>query len=373
MSSLRVSICVPIFNNANNFKNLFYSVIRNCSLDDEVEFLVYNDGSTVAGVHEELEDFCALRGIRYLYNEENKGVAYAWNRLTEAASSELIILLNDDLRGYSENWIDHIKYTFANNNRVGIVYWCQRQINPLSGAFTGYTKDSARMLSTKNRYACLRHGFCGAFFAFRKSVWAQISQPDNSIGFWEDLLSYGEEIDFSSEFLNRGYLILQLPITFEHLRSQTFIANPEKRLRKSLSRYLTLEEFHKTLLNYSDCFELSGTDITLLKIGKFLNQKKSILIDNFPKIGTSRVYKVLRLDYSMAMLLKKWGDQNIIGFNGGKYLKKIYMTGYPSALQDAMFSNEFVPPQEIYFLDNDKSPKKLNIEQCIDYSPESLI
>lgn len=375
MNSLKASICVSIYNNVNNFKNLFYSISSNYSDHDrETEFIVYNDGSTAKGVHEELQDFCHSKRIRYIYSTENRGVAHAWNRLTEAASSEIVILLNDDLRTYTKDWIDHIIYTFENNEQIGLVYWCQRQIDSLTGAFTGYTKDSWNLLCRDKQYPYLRHGFCGAFFSFRKSIWGQIIQPDGSIGFWEDLLSYGEEIDFSAEFLNRGYLIIQLPtVIFEHLRSQTFTGNPEKRLRTSLSHYLSVDEFYQYLLKFPDCFELSAKELFSLQIAGNLNIGKLSILKNILRLRDSKIYRVPRLDYSMAMLLKKWKNKTILGFDGENYLHKLYLTGYSSALQDAIQSKVLTPPETIFFLDQQRIEKNLSFEECIDYSQASLI
>lgn len=368
MVSSKVSICVPIYNNANNFKNLFYSISSNSpNYEKDINFIVYNDGSTIEGIHEEVKDFCSSKGIQYIYSKYNKGVSYAWNRLTETADSEIVILLNDDVRVHSKNWIDHIKYVFNNNSKVGIVYWCQKLIDSLSGVAKGYTKDSIRLLSRQEQYPYLRHNLCGAFFAFRKSIWNQIIQPDHSIGFWEDLVSYGEEIDFSSESHNLGYSILQLPIIFEHFRSQTFVANPEKRLRESLSRYLILKDFNEILASYPNCFGLSRKDLLLLQMSKLG------IGEIFPLLKKSRIYNISRLDYSLAMLLKKWKGRKIFGFDGTEYLEKMYLTGYSSALEDALKHNELSLSKSIHFLDINQSPVFVDAKACIDHSKESLV
>jgi GT2 family glycosyltransferase len=371
VNSSKVSIGVPIYNNILNFKDLFSSINSSCQNREGIEFIVYNDGSTVKGLHEELESFCLRKGIKYIYNKQNKGVAFAWNRLTEAASNDIIILLNDDVRVYSENWIDPIRFIFENNEKIGLIYWAQRQIN-LLGVFTGHTYDSEKLLTRKTPYPGLRFGFCGAFFSFRKSIWQNITQPDSSIGFWEDLLSYGEEIDFSAEILNQGYLILQLPILFEHIRSQTFSANPEKKMRNHLSSFLPLNDFHEILLDSSDCFELSRKDKILLKSSKFIDfSRYSRILKKLPKLRTSGTLNVARLDYSMAMLLKKWNNRKILGFDGKEYLQKVYTTGYPQALRIAIEQNYICLPEVIQILDNDKT--KVDIKECIDFWEDNFI
>lgn len=368
----KLSVCVSIYNNANNFKNLFYSITSDFyNYAENIEFIVYNDGSTVEGIHEEVEKFCDSKGIKYIHNAANRGVAHAWNRLTEAASSEIVVLLNDDTRLCTKNWIDHIRFAFEKNEQVGIIYWCQRRIDSNTGVFKGYTKDSLNLLSRMNYYPYMRHCFSGAFFAFRKEVWAKVIQPDNSVGFWEDLLSYGEEVDLSSEFLNRGYSIIQLPtITFEHFSSQTFQTNPEKKLRKILSDYLPLENFHKILLKFPHHFKLSDRELFLLKMST--RWKHTSIFRNIFKIKDCKIYNISRLDYSRAMLLKKWGNRHILGFDGSEYLDKMYSTGYPSALKIALKNNKFSPPEKIYILDDKMIESILEFEDCINHSSESL-
>src|SRR4029077_9628836 len=81
-----------------------------------------------------------------------------------------------------------------------------------------------------------------------------VKQPDGSVGFWEDLLAYGEEVDFSSECNIRGMHILQLPVVWEHMQSQTFTSNPAQLIRPKLSPYLDEANYGRLTRTYPRIF-----------------------------------------------------------------------------------------------------------------------
>jgi hypothetical protein len=210
----------------------------------------------------------------------------------------------------------------------------------------------------------LRHNFCGAFFAFRKEAWRQIRQPDGSIGFWEDLLSYGEEIDFSSELQRAGYWILQLPFVFEHLHSQTFAAHPDLRLRMKLSPYLSFEKFKSIAAHYPGIFEVSDG---MLRSNSWLS-----LLRRLSVFGESEG-RVTRLNYSKAMLFEKWNDKTILGVDGPRYLKAILTDGFPMALQNAVEGGHFSLPDAIMVRTRDGQELRLSSDSCIDRNGSSLV
>src|SRR5262249_25089403 len=157
-----------------------------------------------------------------------------------------------------KGWFDDVLSVFDLNSTLGIAYWCQKQVNSASGITRGFTPDSSYFIQSGITHPLLRKNFCGAFFAFRKSLWEDIRQPYGSVGFWEDLQAYGEEIDFSSECHIRDMQILQLPVVWEHLQSQTFVSNPSQRIRPSLSAYLDEAEYARLRRSYPSIFETNN-------------------------------------------------------------------------------------------------------------------
>ena len=360
MRTCSVSICIPIYNNVRNFKSLIDSIRATGWLQvHDHEILVYNDGSTLSGVDDEARAFCSLNGIRYLSGAINRGVPYSWNMLCEAASSEIIVLVNDDLRCGSENWIRPILFSFSENDRLGIVYWCQRLIDPATGLPRRLTTDSLRLLEQGDRLPVLRHNFCGAFFSYRKSIWNSIKQPDGSTGFWNDLVSYGEEFDLSAETLNRGYFILQLPAVWDHLHSQTFLSNPDKKLRVALSPYLTLEEFRHSAGSKPSPRRSAGN--ALRRLARLLTRNRKSQ-DN-----------VSALDYSMAMLHKKWTSRTILGMDAPWFLAQMRLDGFPMALRSAIEAGTFTAPDTIAFCDVEDNETRLPWHRFMDEGRESLV
>lgn len=355
-----VSVCIPIYNNVRNCKNLIDSIrAQSCLRLQEHEIIVYNDGSTLAGVDEEAKTFCSANNIRYFSSDINKGVAWSWNALCGASNSEIIVMLNDDLRCGSEDWIKPLLFLFSKNDRLGIVYWCQRLVDPSTGLPQRLTPDSARLLARRPQQPVLRHNFCGAFFAFRKSIWQSVQQPDGSIGFWNDLISYGEEFDLSAEALAREYFILQLPFVWDHLHSQTFKSNPDKKLRKTLSPYLTLEEFRGFMHGQASSGQAGQS--ALRRMGRFVRGTQT---------GQTTIST---LDYSMAMLNKKWTGRTILGIDGPQFLRQMRLDGSPLALRHGTNIGEFSPPQTVVVYGQGNTEEAcVPWDSLMDDNPESL-
>jgi GT2 family glycosyltransferase len=334
----RVSVCVSIYNNIENFKKLYRSLMSNCSFDrHDLEFLLHDDGSQKPSIKEKSAEFCAEHGIHFIASPSNRGVAASWNILCQSARSDIVALLNDDLLCGSEDWVGEICSYFEANPKLGIVYWCQRIVDPRTGDVQRLTNDSIHTIKAGS--PLLRHNFCGAFFAFRRSIWRDIVQPDGSVGFWEDVNTYGEEFDFSAETLKRGYFILQLPFTWDHLHSQTFAANPNRRKRGSYSTYLSAGEFE----------EFCGI------------KPRPLIVRAARRLIRKSMIEIPMGDYSQAMLQKKWRGKTILGFEGEQFLQQMRKDGFPSAFRTALERGSFSLPDKISgtpsmsFLDPDET------------------
>jgi hypothetical protein len=328
------------------------------------EIIIYDDGSSNPAVASELEEFCRANAVLFSRGRENKGVPAAWNQITQQANGEVVILLNDDVRPTAPGWLMAISTAFELNPRVGIVYWCQKQVDSSSGALLRYTSDSKYLVEKGIRFPLLRSNFCGAFFAFRKSLWESIKQPDDTTGFWEDLNAYGEEMDFSSECHQRGVFILQLPIVWEHLQSQTFARNPNQKLRAKLSPYLSEDEYFHICRQYLG--EPGVRDPSPFQSIK--NIVKS-LIRRVPDPGANGVSK---LKYSAAMVVKKWQTRTIIGYSGGAYISQLLRDGFPTAIQDAIKSGNYSVPDSFLYRDHN-SELEVAIKDCLSDPSKSLV
>lgn len=342
MTELRATIGVPIYNNANNIKGLIFALKATVgSLDRQAELIVYDDGSDDPGIAPEVHEFCTLHNVDFVRGETNGGVPAAWNQITNRASGDIVLILNDDVRPIRNGWFDDILSVFDLNSTLGIAYWCQKRVNGASGARCGFTPNSSYFVQSKVTHPLFRSNFCGAFFAFRKSLWKDVRQPDGSIGFWEDLRAYSEEIDFSSECHARGMHILQLPLVWEHMQSQTFKSNPSQRIRPNLSPYLNEADYRYLKSRYGGNFE-EADDVYSYPM-RFKAKLREVVLRSKPPHG------VTKLEYSFTMVMKKWKDRKILGYPGGEYISQLRADGFPQALRNAVENGDASVPDRIWY------------------------
>ena len=318
---LTVAIGIPIYNNAIRVKNLIFALLATAAGS---AIHVLDDGSTNASTSDEVATFCRTFGTNYTRATQNAGVPASWNRLIASTEADVIILLNDDVLPTDDSWLDIIRSVFELNPTVGIAYWAQKRVDPASGAFIKHTGDST-WFAQGCKHPLLRSNFCGAFFAVRRSLWQSIRQPDKSIGFWADLISYGEEIDFSLECASAGMHIVQLPIFWEHLQGQTFAADGNLRFRNRTSCYLSHEEYIIFCNEFPQFAPASHTN--------WQNFSRKLFS---PKGRGNQDFIYPRLAYSLAMIVKKWKDRDAYGMRGLDYLKRLTTDGFPGCLRQAI-------------------------------------
>ena len=215
-----------------------------------------------------------------------------------------------------------ITSVFELNDNVGIAYWAQTLVSPSTGVTSRITPDSMHFKNGCS-HPLLRTNFCGAFFAIRRSLLNSIRQPDGSTGFWEDLRSYGEEFDTSAECHKRRLLILQLPFFWEHLHSQTFSATPRLRTRTSgLSDYIDHDEYEAFCRRHP---RLNG----LRTVGRKERWAVAVRMRKPPPI------EYPYLASSLAMVFKKWKDEEILGVPAHDFFDGLMRDGGTRTMAEA--------------------------------------
>lgn len=116
-SNIPVSVLMPVYNQSTFVRCAIQSLL--CQTYTTWELLIVDDGST-DGLHDTVSPFLADSRIRYLRNEENRGLGFSLNRGLDAAKGPLIAYLPaDDI--YFEN---HLETLVAEQVRsgAGMVY-----------------------------------------------------------------------------------------------------------------------------------------------------------------------------------------------------------------------------------------------------------
>lgn len=276
----RIAICAPTYNDHERIRNLFTTLITFTDYPEEEYKLVMIDDGTkdfnhVKGLRELSEEF----NIPLIENEENRGIPYCWNRLTEYYDAEYVILFNDDIQVKNKDWLKYFMYFMENNLHAANIGFPLIHVNANTG------KVNAQYdLPDENVNPGKVGAPVGCCFGFRQDLWKQIINPDGSQGFWESLVSFYEEISFGFELAKIGSYSYMIPTpAMEHWGSQTFSNNPELAIRK-ICDYLPKEKY-----------------LELLKLG----QEMPIHFENHEEWANKGF--AYRMDYSRCMFAKKWG------------------------------------------------------------------
>lgn len=179
--------------------------------------------------------FCKKNKIALLEGETITGIPASWNRLVNHAQErgcDKVVILSDGVRFLVPGWLSRLTYFLDNNEKIGTVG------TPTVGTpyFDGAEK---RWEGKPGVVGCA----VGCSFAFRTETHGKILNPDNSIGFWEDLVSFHEELQFGFKLAESGYLSYMLPWPPSYYRGGMAFASHNELIWRTASPYLPLEEF----------------------------------------------------------------------------------------------------------------------------------
>ena len=281
---MKIAIGIPTYNDSTRIADLIITLKTFTDFDGDYSIVMLDDGSEKKECIQELKEFGEANDIPVILNGTNQGIPYSWNRLTEYyKDAEYVVLFNDDIQICSPVWLKNIIYFLENNKNAGAVGIPLIHIEPTTGK---------RNMDLGLPDETVQPGRVGApvgcSFAFRKSLWEEIKQPDGSTGFWESLKSFYEETDAGFELARAGHPCYMLPTpSCEHWGSMTFASNAELSIR-SIIDYLPKDEYLGILEK--------GQDKLSLPFSKHVEQAEN--------------GKAFRMDYSRVMFAKKWGCED---------------------------------------------------------------
>lgn len=115
---MKFSFVIPTI---NEFNMLFNDCVSTLVAHNgaEHEIIIVDDGSNQR-LQSQIAQECTRRGIQILINQENKGFPVTVNKGMRAATGDIIVLVNNDVR-FTQNVIDPIKKAFEIHPRVGVV------------------------------------------------------------------------------------------------------------------------------------------------------------------------------------------------------------------------------------------------------------
>lgn len=254
----------------NRFVRGFWS---NIEPQLDISLIMVDDGTDNEFAIKERRTLCQRSNVTLVEHGKNRGIPASWNTIVKYALKEkahMVCIFNDDIAFLAPGWITRLKFFLENNEKVGMVGL------PLVNE-KGFKMMEDRWNGTPGRVGAA----VGCAFAVIPRVWSLIQNPDGSTGFYEDLISFHEEVDFGFELATQGFLSYMLPFPpVYHMGGATFQASPELVWRQP-SSYLPMDEF----LRYA-------------------RQSKWFVKDYESAYAEG---KADRMTYSRIMAAKKWG------------------------------------------------------------------
>lgn len=172
MNEIKISVIIPCYNQQDLVTKAMDSIPKR----DDIEIIVIDDGSidnTWDSLMEYRRQHEDIINLIYLYNEENKGVAYTVNRGYDVAKGEYIVLLGSDDYFYTDKFEEII----SELDGTDLVYFDLKVNN---GDVWDVSDDS-------------KYALCGSVKFMRRDFVNKTRCPENKI--------WGEDVDFFNELL----------------------------------------------------------------------------------------------------------------------------------------------------------------------------
>lgn len=241
MNISKIVIGISTYGPIPRAERLIQGIFSNLDPQYDPTVVLCDDGTPADQIRDR-RVFCSKWNVTLLENGLNLGIPAVWNKLAKFdKDADLLIIFSDGIRIIMPGWITRICYFFQNNENVGTVGF------PLlhrgeGGEEDGYKDGDKRWHNPVG----LVGAAVGCAFAVRPKDLLSIENPDGSKGFWEDLISFHEEIHMGFKLAEKGLLSYMLPWPPVSYRGgMAFSTHDELIWRNQLSSYLPIDQFLK--------------------------------------------------------------------------------------------------------------------------------
>lgn len=207
------------------------------TIDPDISYIIAVADDSAGGGYDmrARKVFYKQKNIALLAGETITGIPASWNRIVTFAkqqNAQIVVILSDGIRFLVPGWLQRMVHFLETNTQVGTVG------TPTVGQ-PSFDSMLERWDHPVGRVGCA----VGCSFAFRTEVAGKVKNVDGTTGFWEDLISFHEELDFGFSLSQQGYLSYMLPYPPSYYRGGLAFAAHDELIWRSPSQYLPLEEF----------------------------------------------------------------------------------------------------------------------------------
>lgn len=207
MIASRLTVGITTRNRPNALAACLASLNKIRHLLDEV--IVFDDGS------EPPADVSGER-VRVIRDTSSPGNIVGRNRLVREATTEFVLLLDDDARVLEASAVERAVEILKDDERAGAIAFAQAEAD-------GRPWPAAMQPSGASRPSVIP-AFIGFAHLLRRDLFLRLG------GYREEFIFYGEEKDFCLRLLDAGYLTVYLP--------DAFVCHVPDAAGRSRSRYL---------------------------------------------------------------------------------------------------------------------------------------
>lgn len=233
----KITIGITTYGPIPRAQQLVRTILATVDPDISYEIAIADD--SLGGKFDNMDrrSFCKRYGITLLEGNTITGIPASWNRLIAFAKrqeSKIIIIFSDGIRLLVPGWLSRMVHFLENNEKIGMVG------TPTVGEPT-FDSSESRWDGTPARVGAA----VGSSFALKTEVADLVHNPDGTIGFYGDLLSFHEEIDFGFSLAEQGYLSAMLPWPPSYYRGGMAFGTHEELTWRKSSSYLPIDIFIK--------------------------------------------------------------------------------------------------------------------------------
>ena len=204
---IRTTVIIPNYNGIDYLIPCLDSLEQTTDACERIKVIVVDNGSDDGSV-KQIEERESRLDLKLIKLDENTGFAYAVNRGIEAADTEFVLLINNDITVDGdfiinlENAIDSDEKIFSVNSKM-----CQmKSPELLDGTGDHYCALGWAYAAYKNRKVsdvakkdCLIFSACGGASIYRRKIFDEIGLFD------EEHFAYLEDVDVGYRALIKGY------------------------------------------------------------------------------------------------------------------------------------------------------------------------
>lgn len=236
MSQIRnVTIAISTYGPIPRSHFLIDSIKRNMNDvgDLNVKIVLVDDGTEASQLGDRRR-FCKEQDVILIEHGTNRGISTVWNTaIKEGPSADAVIIFSDGVRILMSGWLRHMVSFLELNDKIGTVGIPHVPDPSL------YNPNEERWDGNVGKVGAAT----GNSFAFRPEVVLQVTNVDGSVGFWESLLAFHEEVHESLVLSQMGYVSAMLPAFPSYYRGGMAFAQHPELIWRSVDPYLSHEEF----------------------------------------------------------------------------------------------------------------------------------